>query len=89
MNFRPIKNRILVLPKAQKTKTESGIIVPDGAEDVVAKQGTIIKVGKEVNTTEFDVDSQILFSKYADKSLTLDGVEYLLIVDEDIYGVID
>lgn len=89
MNFRPIKNRILVLPKAQETKTESGIIVPDGAKDIVAKQGTIIKIGKEVDTTEFDVNSKILFSKYADKSLTLDGADYLLIVDEDIYGVID
>lgn len=89
MNFRPIKDKILVLPKAQETKTEAGIIVPDGAEEVVAKQGTIIKVGKEVDTTEFDVNSQILFTKYADKSLTLDGVVYLLIVAEDIYGVID
>ena len=96
MKIRPLQDRVLVkrLDESEE-KTKGGIIIPDTAKEK-PQQGKVVAVGKgKVNDdgklTPLDVKSgdTILFGKYAGSEIKLDGVEHLIMREEDILGVIE
>ena len=93
--FRPLQDRILVKRLEADEKTASGIIIPDGAKEK-PQEGEIIAVGNgkvlnngEVAKPEVKVGDTVLFSKYSGSEVKLDGVEHLIMREEDLLGVID
>jgi chaperonin GroES len=96
MKIRPLQDRVLVkrLDESEE-KTKGGIIIPDTAKEK-PQQGKVVAVGKgKVNDdgklTPLDVKSgdTILFGKYAGSEIKLDGVEHLIMREEDILGVVE
>lgn len=95
MKVRPLQDRVLVKRTEEAEKTAGGIIIPDSAKEK-PQQGEVIAVGKGKvleNGTKIELDvkpgDKILFSKYAGSDIKLDGVEYLIMREDDILGVLE
>jgi chaperonin GroES len=89
VNIKPLADRVLVEPAAAEEKTASGIIIPDTAKEKPQK-GTIIAVGngkKDEPLTVKDGDS-VLYGKYSGTEVTIEGKEYLIMREADIFAIV-
>ncbi len=89
INFKPNEDRVLVEPAAAELKTASGIIIPDTAKEKPQK-GKVISVGEGLKDkpVTVKVGDQILYGKYSGTEITIDGKEYLIMRNSDIFGTI-
>jgi len=85
----PLADRVLVEPAPAEEKTAFGIIIPDTAKEK-PQRGTIIAVGpgKKDEPMTVKVGDTVLYGKYSGTELTVDGGEYLIMRESDIYAVI-
>ena len=83
--IKPLGDRVVAVKEEAKTKTASGLYLPDNAKEkpVLAK---IIAVGKEVKSVK-DGD-KILYKEYTTTEIKIDGTEYLIVKEEDILGTL-
>ena len=95
MNIRPLHDRILVKRLEEEQKTKGGIIIPDTAKEK-PMEGEIVAVGKgkvaeDGKVIKLDVakGDKVLFSKYAGTEVKIDGVDYLIMREDDILGIIE
>ena len=89
VNVKPLADRVLVEPAEAETKTAGGIIIPDTAKEKPMR-GKIIAAGpgKKDEPTTVKVGDTVLYGKYAGTELTIDGKEYLIMKESDIYAII-
>lgn len=95
MKLRPLQDRILVKRVEEETTTKGGIIIPDSAKEKPA-EGKVVAVGngkvgddgKRI-PLEIKVGDLILFGKYSGSEVKIDGIEYLIMREDDILGVIE
>lgn len=86
MMIKPLKERVVVKYSDEEVeKTAGGLYVPDVAKEKPQK-GTVVAVGSEVK--ELKVDDVVLFEKYSGAKIKLNEIEYLIIKEEDILGII-
>ncbi|MCO5112835.1 MAG: co-chaperone GroES [Bdellovibrionaceae bacterium] len=95
VNVRPLNDRILVKRTEQEDKTAGGLIIPDSAKEKQSK-GEVVAVGVGRVTDdgktiplEVKVGDKILFGTYAGTELKIDGVEYLMMRENEVFGVIN
>lgn len=95
MKIRPLQDRILVERLEEQTTTKGGIIIPDTAKEKPA-EGTVVAVGKgkldkdgKLIPLELQVGDRVLFSKYGGSEVKLDGLEYLIMGQDDVLCVVD
>jgi chaperonin GroES len=95
MNLRPLQDRIIVKRLEEETMTAGGLYIPDTAKEKPQK-GEIIAVGKGKVTedgklipVDLKVGEKVLFGKYAGTEIKIDGVDYLIMREDDILGVIE
>lgn len=87
MTIRPLKDRVVVKYSDETVeKTAGGIYVPDVAKEKPQK-GSVEAVGAEVK--ELKKGDTVLFDKYSGSKYKLNDVEYLIIKEEDILGIIE
>lgn len=96
MNIRPLQDRIIVERVEEENKTAGGIIIPDTVSKEKPQEGKVIAVGKGKVTPEGKVlpldvkdGDLVLFGKYAGSEIKIDGVEYLIMREDDILGVVE
>jgi chaperonin GroES len=79
----------LVEPSAAETTTASGIIIPDTAKEK-PQRGTIIAVGngKKDEPMTVKAGDTVLYGKYAGTEITVEGKEYLIMRESDIFAII-
>ncbi|MFA4995803.1 MAG: co-chaperone GroES [Patescibacteria group bacterium] len=92
MMFQPLGDRVLVQPVQKEETTKSGIIIPASAQEERA-EGEIIALGsgiKEGKKYEFSVKKgdKVLFGKYSGEELKIEGVEYKVMREEEILGIL-
>ena len=94
MNIRPLQDRLVVRRVEEKETTKGGIIIPDSAKERPL-EGEVIAVGSgkrldDGSLVELDVKKgdRILFGKYAGTEIKLDGVEHLILREDEVLGVI-
>lgn len=93
-SIKPLGDRVVVQPKEADEKTESGLYIPDSAQEKPQK-GTVIAIGpgRVENGTKIDMTvsagDEILYGKYAGTEVTIEGEEYLIMRESDIFGVIE
>ncbi len=89
INLRPLADRVLVEPSAAETKTASGIIIPDTAQEK-PQQGKVIAVGngKKDEPMTVKVGDLVLYGKYGGTEIKHDGKDLLIMRESDIYAVI-
>ena len=93
--IRPLHDRVIVQRLAEEERTRGGIIIPDTAKEKPQK-GKIISIGKgrvtddgKVLPLEVKVGDQVLFGKYAGTEFKVEGEEFLMMREDDIYGVVN
>ena len=95
MKFRPLHDRVVVKRVAEEEKTKGGIIIPDTAKEK-PMEGEIVSVGpgardESGKLVPLDVKAgdRILFGKWSGTEVKLDGVEYLIMKESDIMGILE
>ena len=89
INFKPLADRVLVEPATAEEKTASGIIIPATAKEKPQK-GKIIAIGNgtKENKITVKVGDQVLYGKYSGTELNINGVDYLIMKESDIFGTV-
>lgn len=89
VNFKPNEDRILVESAAAEEKTASGIIIPDTAKEK-PQEGTVVAVGDGVTDkpVTVKVGDKILYGKYSGTEITIDGADYLIMRNSDVFGTV-
>jgi len=95
MKIRPLYDRILVQRVQEVEKTAGGLFIPDTAKEK-PQEGKVIAVGDgrlgedgKINKLQVKKGDRILFGKYSGSEVTLDGVEHLIMREDDVLGVLD
>ena len=89
VSVKPLADRVLVEAAAAEEKTAGGIIIPDTAKEKPMR-GKVIAVGngKKDEPVTVKVCDTILYGKYAGTELQIEGKEYLIMRESDIYAII-
>jgi chaperonin GroES len=93
-SIQPLGDRVVVQPKPAEEKTDSGLYIPDSAQEKPQK-GTVVAIGpgRVEDGTKIDLTvsegDQVLYGKYSGTEVTLDGDEYLIMRETDIFGIIE
>ena len=95
MKLRPLHDRVVITRIEAEEKTTGGIIIPDTAKEK-PQQGEVIAVGPggrdesgKLIPIDVKVSDRVLFGKWSGTEVKLDGVEYLIMKESDIMGVIE
>ena len=95
MKFRPLHDRLVVTRIDAENKTAGGIIIPDTAKEKPT-EGEVIAVGpggRDESGKLIPIDvkkgDRVLFGKWSGTEVKIDGVEYLIMKESDIMGVIE
>ena len=94
MKFRPLHDRVVVERIDAEAKTAGGIIIPDTAKEK-PQQGKVIAVGPggrdesgKLIPIDVKAGDRVLFGKWSGTEVKIDGVEYLIMKESDIMGVL-
>jgi chaperonin GroES len=92
---KPLGDRAVVKPMEREEKTAGGIILPDTVSKERPQQGTVLAIGEgrrdesgKLIPMSINVGDTVLFAKYSGTEFKLDEVEYLIIAEKDILGII-
>ncbi|MGD2126179.1 MAG: co-chaperone GroES [Desulfobacteraceae bacterium] len=95
MKVRPLNDRVVVLRIDEEEKTSGGIIIPDTAKEK-PQEGKVVAVGSgKVNDNgermplDVKAGERVLFGKYAGNEIDIDGVEHLIMREDDILAIIE
>jgi chaperonin GroES len=94
MKFRPLHDRVVVKRIDAEEKTAGGIIIPDTAKEK-PQQGEVVAVGPggrdetgKLIPIDVKAGDRVLFGKWSGTEVKIDGVEYLIMKESDIMGVL-
>ena len=92
--MKPLADRVVVKPSPAEEKTKGGIILPDTAKEkpvmgevVAVGPGKVADDGKKISP-EVKVGDKVLYGKYSGTEVTLDGEEYLIMREADIFAIV-
>jgi len=95
MKFKPLRDRVLVKYSEEAEKTAGGLYIPDSAKEKPQK-GEVVAVGSgrvtddgKLQPISVKVGDTVLFDKYSGSKVTMDDMEYLIIREEDILGIVE
>lgn len=92
-NFKPLGDRVLVRRLEAEQKTKGGIIIPDTAKEKPI-EGEVLAVGagKTENGQHIPVEvkagDRILFGKWSGTEVKIEGEEFIIMKDSDIFGIL-
>src|SRR6185369_14670652 len=95
MNIRPLYDHIVVKRIEAQETARNGIVIPDSAKEK-PQEGEVVAVGKgkrlgdgKMVALDVKVGAHILFGKYSGNEIKLDGLEYIIMREDDVLGVLD
>jgi chaperonin GroES len=95
MKLKPLGDRVLVKSAADKEMKVGGIIIPDTAKEK-PQEGVIIATGPgkrddkgQIIPMNVKAGDKVLYGKYSGSEVKLDEVEYMIMHEEDIYGILE
>jgi len=85
----PLSDRVVVEAAAAEEKTASGIIIPDTAKEK-PQRGLVVAVGpgKKDEPTTVKVGNTVLYGKYSGTEVQIEGKDYLIMRESDIYAIV-
>ena len=89
MSIKPLADRVLVEPAPAEEKTAFGIIIPDTAKEK-PQRGHVVAVGagKKDEPLTVKVGDSVLYGKYSGTEISIDGKDYLIMRESDIYAIL-
>lgn len=95
MKIQPLADRVIVKPVDEPEVKKGGIIIPDTAKEK-PMEGEIIEVGSgrladDGKKVELEVKKgdRVLYGKYSGTEVAIDGQEFLIMRESDIFAVIN
>ena len=95
VNLKPLADRVIIKPMETEEKTKGGIIVPDTAKEkpvegiiIAVGPGKVTEEGKQVKL-EVKEGDKVLYGKYSGTEVTVEGEEYLIMRESDIFAIIN
>ncbi|MBQ8442501.1 MAG: co-chaperone GroES [Bacteroides sp.] len=90
MNVKPLADRVLILPAPAETRTKSGLIIPDTAQEKPLK-GEVVATGNGTKDEEMilKVGDTVLYGKYAGTELEFEGKKYLMMRQSDVLAIVE
>ncbi len=95
LKLKPLADRIVVQAMEAEETTKGGIILPDTAKEkpvegtiVAAGPGKVTDDGKKVEM-EVKVGDKVLYGKYSGTEVTVEGVEYLIMRESDVFAIVN
>ena len=94
MKVRPLNDRVLIKRVAEDEKTAGGLFIPESAKEK-PQRGRVEAVGKgrfeNDKRVALDVKrgDEVLFGKYSGTEIKLDGVEFVILKEDEILGVVE
>jgi chaperonin GroES len=95
MKIRPLYDRILVKRLEEQNKTAGGLFIPDSAKEK-PQEAQVVAVGNgklqedgSLRKLEVKAGDKVLFSKYSGSDIKIDGVEHLILREDDVLAVLD
>lgn len=92
--IKPLADRVIIQPAKAEEKTKGGIILPDTAKEkpiegtiVAVGPGRVTEDGKEIKMSVKQGD-KVLYGKYSGTEVNIEGEEYLIMRESDIYGIV-
>lgn len=93
MKMKPLADRVVIKPSPAEEKTKGGIILPDTAKEkpvvgevVAVGPGKVADDGKKI-PMEVKAGDKVLYGKYSGTEVTVDGEEYLIMREADIFAI--
>lgn len=93
--IRPLHDRVIVKRLAEEERTRGGIIIPDTAKEKPLK-GKVVSIGKgkvtddgKLHPLNVKPGDEVLFGKYAGTEFQIEGEEFLMMREDDIYGILN
>ena len=87
IKIKPLADRVVVQAAEAEETTASGIIIPDTAKEKPQK-GTIVATGKKDEPLTVKEGDSVLYGKYAGTEITIDGNDYLIMRESDVFAII-
>ena len=94
MKFRPLHDRVVIERIEADARTAAGIIIPDNAKEK-PQQGEVVAVGPggrdesgKLIPTDLNAGDRVLFGKWSGTEVKIDGVEYVIMNEADVLGVL-
>ncbi len=94
VNFKPLKDRVLIKRIDQEEKSPGGIIIPDTAKEKPV-EGEVLAVGPgirddkgELHALDLKAGDRVLFGKWGGSEVKIDGEEYVIMKESDVLGVL-
>lgn len=94
--IRPLADRVVIKPAEREERTKGGIYLPDTASKERPMEGTVIAAGEgrrddsgKLIPMSVKVGEKVLFAKYSGTEFKIDDIEYLMMAEKDILGVVD
>ncbi len=94
INLQPLHDRVIVKPLEAEEKTKGGLFLPDTAKEKPI-EGTVVAVGTgkvndegKVAAITVKVGDKVLYGKYSGTEVTVEGVEYLIMRESDIFAIV-
>ena len=84
--FKPLKDRVFVSYTAELEKTAGGLYIPETAKEK-PQSGKVEAVGEEVK--QIKTGDTVLFDRYGGSKINLDNIEYLIVKEEDVLGILN
>ena len=95
MNLRPLYDRIVVKRIEEQETLRNGIIIPDSAKEK-PQEGEVMAVGRgkrledgSLMALDVKIGDRILFGKYSGSDTKLAGTEYLMMREDDVFGILE
>jgi len=95
MNVKPLQDRVIVKRMEEEEKTKGGIIIPDTAKEkpvegkvIAVGSGRILENGNKV-PLQVKKGDRVLFGRYSGTEIKIDGVEHLIMKEDDIVAIVE
>ena len=96
MKLKPLHDKVLIKKVAEEEKTEGGIIIPDSVEKERSQEGKVEAVGSgkrledgSIKPMDVKKGDKVVFGKYGGAEIGIEGVEYIILREDEILAVID
>jgi len=89
LDIKPLFDRVLIKPEMVEEKTKGGIIIPDTAKEK-PQRGLVCAVGfgKKNEKLTVKINDCVLYGKYSGTEISLNGKDYLIMKESDIYAIV-
>ena len=95
MGFRPLHDRVVIRRIEAEEKTTGGIIIPDTAKEK-PMEGEVVAAGPgargddgKIHPLDVKKGDRVLFGKYSGTEIKIDGIEHLILREDEVLGIIE